>query len=82
MDANTRIIDMTAGELLKYLQSELGTATKGKRFVYGYKGVAELFNCSKPTASKLIHGKIKAAVCQHGRKIVVDADRALKLFNS
>lgn len=79
----TRLIDMTAGELLDYLASNTKEPSKtNERFVYGYEGVANLFNCSKSHAWKLIHGKIAGACMQSGKKIVVDVEKALELFNS
>lgn len=56
--------------------------TSGKRLVYGIKGIQELFNVSHPTAQRYKDGIIKDAVFQSGRKIVVDVDKALELFNS
>ena len=51
-----------------------------KRWVYGIKGIAELFNCSHATAWKIKKsGIIDAAIKQIGRKIVVDAPLALEL---
>lgn len=57
------------------------TPEPGKRYVYGLKGIQELFNVSHPTAQRYKDGIIKEAVSQSGRKIVVDADRAMELFN-
>lgn len=54
----------------------------GKRYVFGIKGIQELFNVSHATAQKYKDGILKDAVFQSGRKIVVDADKALELFNS
>lgn len=51
-----------------------------KRYVYGLKGICELFNCAHSTAQKLKDEVIMEAVSQHGRKIVVDAEHALRLF--
>lgn len=56
--------------------------SSGKRYVYGLKGIQELFNVSHGTAQKYKDGILKDAVFQSGRKIVVDADKALELFNS
>lgn len=51
-----------------------------KRYVYGLKGIAELFGCSLPTANRIKQsGKIDKAVTQIGRKIIVDAELALEL---
>ena len=51
------------------------------RLVYGLKGIRDLFGVSHLTAQRYKDGIIKEAVHQHGRKIVVDADLALKLFD-
>lgn len=51
-----------------------------KRYVYGLRGIAELFNCSIPTACRIKRsGRISHAVTQIGRKIIVDAEMALEL---
>lgn len=52
-----------------------------KRYVYGLRGVKELFGVSHATAQKLKDGVLKPAVKQHGRKIIIDADLAVELFN-
>lgn len=53
-----------------------------KKYVYGISGIAALFGCSKPTAHRLKKStKIDAAITQIGRKIIVDAELALKLAN-
>ena len=54
-----------------------------KRLVYGISGIAQLFNCSMTTANRIkASGRIDDAITQHGRIIVVDADKALVLFNN
>ena len=51
-----------------------------KKYVYGIDGIAEIFGCSRPTASRIKKsGKINAAIRQIGRKIVVDVELALSL---
>lgn len=51
-----------------------------KRYVYGLAGIAELFGCSIPTANRLKQSrKLDLAITQVGRKIIVDAELALKL---
>jgi hypothetical protein len=52
-----------------------------RRFVYGIKGIMQLFGVSNVTAQRYKRGIIREAVSQNGRIIVVDADRALQLFN-
>ena len=50
------------------------------RIVYGIAGIAQIFGCSIPTASRIKKsGIINDAVTQVGRKIVVNADKALEL---
>lgn len=56
--------------------------TSNSKYVYGYKGIAQLFGCSIPTASRIkLSGKIDGAIRQIGRKIIVDAEKALELVN-
>ena len=85
----TRIIDLTVGQLLELFAKAQAPATiteapeKAKRLVYGISGIAQLFNCSMTTANRIkASGRIDDAITQHGRIIVVDADKALLLFNN
>ena len=56
------------------------TETSKKRYEYGIRGIAKIFGCSIPTANRIKKsGKINSAITQVGRKIIVDADRALQL---
>ena len=65
----------TSRELTKASSSK-----EEKRYVYGLAGIACLFGCSLPTASRIKQsGKINRAITQIGRKIIVDADLALEL---
>ena len=51
-----------------------------KRYEYGIRGIAKIFGCSIPTANRIKRsGKINSAIMQVGRKIIVDADLALRL---
>ena len=54
--------------------------TGPKRYVYGIKGIEELFGCSHATAQHYKDHVIKEAVTQNGRKIIVDVDYAVELF--
>jgi hypothetical protein len=51
-----------------------------KRYVYGLKGICDLFGCAHSTAQHLKDNVITKAVSQNGRKIMVDVDLALQLF--
>lgn len=51
-----------------------------KRYVQGIMGIANLFGCSKSTAQRIKKsGIIDDAITQVNRKILVDADLALRL---
>lgn len=78
MDVNTRIIDLTVGDLMKLLHRE----AKPQRFVYGIAGIASIFNCSMATAQRIkSSGRIDDAITQSGKCIVTDVDKALQQFN-
>ncbi len=52
-----------------------------KKYVYGLKGIQQLFNCSKSTAYNIKRsGRIDAAISQIGNTIIVDAEKALELL--
>lgn len=70
---NNSLIDGTATDPTKAPESN-------RRYVYGLRGIMQLFNVSNMTAQRYKNGIIKDAVKQYGRKIVVDADLALELF--
>lgn len=88
---STPIAAMTIGEL-KTLMAEIlentksqgtpsgNTQNKTKRYVYGIKGIEELFGCSHATAQHYKDNVISEAVTQNGRKIVVDVEKAMELF--
>ena len=53
-----------------------------KNFKIGINGIAQIFNCSYRYAQVIKNsGKIDLAITQHGRKITVDAELAIKLYN-
>jgi len=50
------------------------------KYVFGLKGFASLFGCTTQTAYNWKKsGKFDSAIYQHGRKIVVDVEEALKI---
>ena len=86
IDPNTRLIDLTVGELMELLgtiqQPKQEQPKPQKRIVYGIAGIAQIFNCSMTTNRIKASGRIDRAIKQNGRIIVVDADLALELFNN
>lgn len=86
-DLNTRLIDLTLGELLdaiedrvKQVQASAEPAQEEKRFVYGLKGFAKLLGCSKTTAARLkATGDYDEAITQIGALLLIDADKVLEI---
>lgn len=89
---NNSIIVLT-GEQLKEFAAEAARAaiaagnihaepeeTPGKRYVYGLRGIRDLFNVSHPTAQKYKDTFLAPAIMQRGRKIIVDAAKAMELY--
>ena len=83
VNRDTPIWQLTTGELLDLLSTikpQVEITQAEKKYVYGIAGIAELFGCSKGTATTIKNsGKIDKAITQVGRKIVVDAELALSL---
>ena len=69
-------------EMSKVPHAEKQHESAAKRYVYGLKGIQDLFKCSHLTAQRYKDGLIKDACMQSGRKIIVDVDHALELFNA
>ena len=87
INPNTRIIDLTAGQLLDLIESASNKpkqeVSKERRYEYGIAGIARIFNCSISTANRIkASGKIDKAISQRGRLIVIDAEKAIELFNN
>lgn len=75
-----------AAEVVRNTLAEGGEATGGKqnvkkRFVYGIRGISELFRVSIPTAQKYKNTFLAPAISQRGRKVVTDVDKAWELYN-
>lgn len=77
---NAKDLQEFAFYLLDGKQPSDGKPDEIKNLVYGIRGIQELFNVSYKTAHIYKETIIKDAVYQQGRKIVVDADKALELF--
>ncbi len=66
--------------LMESLSGEVCDQPSNKKYVQGINGIANLFGCSKSTAQRIKNsGIINDAITQVHRKILVDADLALKL---
>ena len=90
INPSTPLATMTLDQLAAFLEQRprtIGAAvasapepTPPRRYVYGLRSIMQLFNVSNMTAQRYKKTIIKDAVSQNGRKIVVDADKALELF--
>lgn len=85
-DLNTRIIDLTLGEVLDAIEERVRATqpcqqpAEEKRFVYGLKGFAKLLGCSKTTAARLkATGNYDEAITQIGALLLIDADKVLEI---
>ena len=86
IEDNRFIATLTVDELrglIRELQSEKNqdSTSTTHHLVYGLRGIQSLFNCSHKQAQYYKDHVIQEAVSQNGRKIVVDAGLALKIFN-
>ncbi|MDV2442562.1 hypothetical protein CMV00_01950 [Elizabethkingia anophelis] len=89
-DLNTPIWQLTAAELVEILASEMRNfkedlpplSIEKKEYVYGLSGLSKILGCSKNHAGKLkSSGLLDDAIIQNGRKIIIDKEKALELFN-
>ena len=91
-DGGTPLSSLTTREFFMLLDQHLKKADYSNRqeseapashgrLVYGIKAIEELFHVSHRTAQYYKDHIICEAVRQNGRKIVIDADLALKLFD-
>jgi len=80
----TPIAMLTVKDLKEILKGEEKVEKQNfaeKKYVYGLKGIRDLFKVSHATAQKYKDTILKDAITQHGRKIITDVDKAMELFN-
>ena len=84
----TKIIVMTEQQLNKLIESAKQNNSlaenqnrESKEYVYGLRGIRELFNVSHATAQRYKDTFLKDAIIQRGRKIMVDVQKAFELYN-
>jgi hypothetical protein len=83
---NLPLWQLTVAQFLNVMASasEKNTADAPKptkEYVYGLQGLERLLNVSHVTAQRLKDGPLKKAVLQRGRKIMIDKELAIQLFN-
>ena len=83
---DTPIVMLTVGELLEFIKMDkpevVSSVEKSTQYVYGLRGIRNLFNVSHATAFKYKETFLKEAISQNGRKIIVDVEKAIELFNA
>lgn len=89
INQDTRIIDLTVAQLAEVIDRAVEESLKRRqptepglpRFVYGIKGIAQIFGVSERQARYIkSSGVISKAIKQQGRTIITDANLALQLF--
>lgn len=80
----TRVIDLTVGELraiIDHPHSELNEPKKDVRMLYGLDELGQLLGCGRAKASKLVNqGVFGDALFRVGRKIRIDAGKAMEAY--
>ena len=67
--------------LSEFFQHEEMSARDPPRMAYGLDGLCKVLGCSKSTAMRLKKsGILDEAIVQTGRKIIIDADKALDIL--
>ena len=84
INLSTPIALLTVGQLIELIgtdkRQDVPVAKESTNYVYGLNGIKKLFSVSHATAQRYKDTIIKEAVRQNGRKIIVDADLAVELF--
>lgn len=77
MDPKTPIWKLTVEEFLEIAKA----LNAEKKYEYGLKGIAKMLGCSLSKASEIkSSGILDEAIVQNGNIIIVEIDKALKLF--
>lgn len=80
IDKQKKISELTVGEFLE-LQNH--SKSDKKEYVYGLKGLAKILGCSHSKASAIKQtGILNDAIYQNGNIIIIDKEKALKLFGN
>ncbi len=84
IEESTPLAALTVGqfkELLRENTPRTEVVNSDSKYVYGLKGIEDLFNVCHSTAYKLKDGILAPAVSQNGRKLLIDRELAIKLFS-
>ena len=82
---DTPLFKLTVGEFKNLFESLVPKPqiVEEEEYVYGYKGLASLLNCSICAEKKLkMSGKKDKAIIQEGRKIMIHKKKALEILKN
>jgi len=82
----TPLTFLTVGDFLEILNVTKNKqvseeSKKDTTYVYGLRGIRTLFGVSHPTAQKYKDTFLAPAVSQNGRKLLINKELAVELFN-
>lgn len=83
LEYNTPLAMMTVGQLvdiIKDVRQDEPRQEQGDEFVYGLRGIRDLFGVSHKTAQAYKNTFLAPACDQVGRTIIVDKKKAIELF--
>ena len=89
----TQLIVMTAEQMEAFVTKLIRKATTDnagetdeakapRNFVYGIRGIRNLFNVSHTTAQRYKNTFLAPAVMQRGKKLIIDVEKAVSLYNA
>ena len=87
---NTRIIDLTVGQLIdlfanmqKKVEKPVQSDYSGDNFLYGYKGLAAFLGCSETTVyNQKEKGAYNGSIVRNGRKILFDKQKLMQILGN
>lgn len=89
MEKNVPIVTLNVGQfedlieqILDRVDIRLSPVSNNKEYVYGLLGIRDLFGVSHVTAQRYKDTILQGAVKQCGRKIIVDKQKAIELFDN
>lgn len=75
---NTRLIDLTIGELRSVIMDMLPKKREDVEYVKGLSGLCELLGCRRSKANKLkTSGRLDGTYIQEGRIILFDKEKVI-----
>lgn len=77
------VLGIDSDQIAKQREKEAASSNaEQKRYVYGLRGIRELFGVSHVTAQRYKDTFLRDAVSQQGKVIITNVDKALELFKN